>query len=132
MCACFACSYIYNMHDGYPRRTDKGVKSLRTGVANACEPCGCWESNLGSMQEWPMLVTAEPSLSICLNIVFWSPSLPHASDDRISCVFSYLKLSQNSDSVFLSFNGFIFLCTLYNFLLLCFNFPIYPLLYNIV
>lgn len=25
-------------------------------------PCGCWDSNLGPLEEWPMLLTTEPSL----------------------------------------------------------------------
>lgn len=35
----------------------------RTGVTNGCEsPQGCWESNLGPVQEQQVLLTAQPSL----------------------------------------------------------------------
>lgn len=33
-----------------------------TGVPGGCKPCGCWEWNLGSLQEHYTLLTAEPSL----------------------------------------------------------------------
>jgi hypothetical protein len=33
-----------------------------TGVADSCEPlCGCWESNLGSLEEQSVLLTPESS-----------------------------------------------------------------------
>ena len=33
-------------------RTDKGVGSLGTGVVDGCElPHGCWELNLGPLEE---------------------------------------------------------------------------------
>jgi hypothetical protein len=41
----------------------KGVRSSGTGVTDRCElPCGCWELNLGPLEEQPVLLTAEPSL----------------------------------------------------------------------
>ena len=33
----------------------------RTGVAHSCElPCGCWELNLGPLEEQLVLLTDEP------------------------------------------------------------------------
>jgi len=35
------------------------------GVTDGYElPCGCWELNLGPLEEQPVLLTAEPSLQI--------------------------------------------------------------------
>ena len=43
-----------------PQRSEEGVG---TGVTDTCQlPCGCWESNPGSLQEQSMLLTTEPSL----------------------------------------------------------------------
>ena len=39
------------------------VRSPGTGVSNSCElPCGCWELNPDTLEEPPVLLTAEPSL----------------------------------------------------------------------
>ena len=41
----------------------EGIRSPGTGVTNSCElPCGCWDLNLGLLEEQPVLLTAEPSL----------------------------------------------------------------------
>jgi hypothetical protein len=38
-------------------------------ITDGCEsPCGCWELNLGPLEEHPMLPTSEPSISSALNI----------------------------------------------------------------
>jgi hypothetical protein len=38
------------------------IESPGTRVVDSCEmPCGCWELNLGSLKEQPMLLTVEPS-----------------------------------------------------------------------
>ena len=40
----------------------EGIRSSGTGVTYSCElPCGCWELNLGLLEEEPVLLTAEPS-----------------------------------------------------------------------
>lgn len=40
-----------------------GMEFSGTGVTDDCEPpCGCWELYPGLLQEWPVLLTAEPSL----------------------------------------------------------------------
>ena len=41
----------------------EGVGSPGSRVTGSCElPCGCWEWNLGLVEERPVLLTAEPSL----------------------------------------------------------------------
>jgi hypothetical protein len=41
----------------------EAVDSPGTGVTHGLEPpCGCWELNLGPLQEQPVLLTTEPSL----------------------------------------------------------------------
>ena len=36
---------------------------LKTGITDRCElPCGCWELNLGHLEEQPMILTTEASL----------------------------------------------------------------------
>ena len=45
------------------QRPEEGVGYPETGVTEGWEPsCGCWELNLGPLQEQPELLTAEPSL----------------------------------------------------------------------
>lgn len=35
------------------------------GITDSCElPCGCWESNLGPLEEQSMLLTTEPSFQL--------------------------------------------------------------------
>jgi hypothetical protein len=47
----------------YLQRSEENTEFPETGVTNGFElPCGCWESNLGPLEEQPMLVTTEPSL----------------------------------------------------------------------
>ena len=41
----------------------EGVRFLETVVMDSCElSCGCWELNLGPLEEQPGLLTSEPSL----------------------------------------------------------------------
>jgi hypothetical protein len=48
---------------GASRGQKQASDSLGTGVIDGSEPpCGCWELNLGRLQEQPVLVTNEPSL----------------------------------------------------------------------
>lgn len=45
------------------RRPDKGFGSLGTGILSGLVlPCGFWESNLSSLEEQPVFLTAEPSV----------------------------------------------------------------------
>jgi hypothetical protein len=40
-------------------------------ITDGCEPlCGCWELNSGPLQEQPVSLTAEPSLSPALHVFF--------------------------------------------------------------
>jgi hypothetical protein len=44
-------------------RLIEGVGFHGIGVADSCElPCGCWELNLGPLEEQPVFLTSEPSL----------------------------------------------------------------------
>lgn len=46
-----------------PREARRVCPNQRTGVIDGCEaPCGCWELNLDSLEEQPVLFTVEPSL----------------------------------------------------------------------
>lgn len=41
----------------------EGVSSPGVPVTDSCElPCGCWELNMDSLEEQPVLLTIEPSL----------------------------------------------------------------------
>ena len=44
-------------------RPVEGIRSLGTGVTDACERlCGYWESNVDPLEEKPVLFMTEPSL----------------------------------------------------------------------
>lgn len=55
---------LYTMHvPGALQRTEKGIGFLRTKVTDSREPpCGCLESNPGSLQKHPVPLTEEPFL----------------------------------------------------------------------
>lgn len=58
-----ACISVYHMHAWCPQRSEEGIRSPGTGVPDNCElPCGCWDLNLGSLEEKPVLLAAEPPL----------------------------------------------------------------------
>lgn len=43
----------------------EGVRSPETGMTDSYElPCGCWELNPGPLEEQPVVLTTEPSLSL--------------------------------------------------------------------
>jgi hypothetical protein len=52
----------------------QGVRSPGTGVTNRCDlSCGCWELNLGHLEEQPVLLTIEPflqPLGFILNLIY--------------------------------------------------------------
>ena len=59
--ACMSVSHIRACP--VPSEASEGHQIPGTGVIDGCEtPCGCWELNLGPLQEQPVLLTAEPSL----------------------------------------------------------------------
>lgn len=63
-----ACASVYYGHTWYLRKSDKGVRALGTRVPDISEtPCRCWELNLSSLPEQPMLLTIEPSPSPMAN-----------------------------------------------------------------
>jgi hypothetical protein len=46
----------------FPQRLEEDIRGPGTGVVDGCElPCGCWESNLGLLEEQPVLLTTEPA-----------------------------------------------------------------------
>ena len=46
------------------------VRFPGTRITDSCELlCGCWELNLGPLEEQPVLLTAEPSLSVLDSLV---------------------------------------------------------------
>lgn len=53
---------VYHMYAWNPWRPQKGVRTLEARITNRCQPqCGCLVS-LDPLQEWPVLLTAEPFL----------------------------------------------------------------------
>jgi hypothetical protein len=47
--------------DGAHGVPEEGIRSSGTGVKDGCEPlCGCWETNLGFLEEQPALLPVEP------------------------------------------------------------------------
>ena len=58
----FACVYACVLCIPGIMEVRKGVSHPGTGARGVCEPsCGCWEPNLGPLQE-QVLLTAESSL----------------------------------------------------------------------
>lgn len=56
------CLYLYHLSAWYPWKLGEGVGPSGTGVTDGYEPpCGCWELNLGPLEEQPVLVTIELS-----------------------------------------------------------------------
>ena len=50
----------------------EGVRSPGTRITDSCElPCGCWDLNIGPLEEQPMFLITEPSLQPC-DVFFWS------------------------------------------------------------
>ena len=57
------CMYVHRMHAWCLWKKEEAIKATRTGDTDGCEPpCGCWEMNLGPLQEPQVLLTAEPFL----------------------------------------------------------------------
>lgn len=55
--------YMYHVCAWCLQWSQEGVRSPGIGVMNACEPPhGCWEQNLGRLQEQQMLLAPEPSV----------------------------------------------------------------------
>jgi hypothetical protein len=48
--------FVSHMHARCLRRPEESLGASRTGVTDGCKPpCGCWESNLSSLEERPGL-----------------------------------------------------------------------------
>jgi hypothetical protein len=60
-----------------PHRLTKDIGSPGTRVIDDCWlPCGCWESNSGSLEEQPKLLTSDTSLQPqCLQFITNMPDL---------------------------------------------------------
>jgi len=64
----------------------KGVRSPGTGVTDRCElPCGCWELNLGPLEEQLVFLTPEPSLQ---------PIRYQIQSEACSSVSAFVSLNQ--------------------------------------
>ena len=58
------CMSEYHLYIWCLCRSEEGIGFPGTGVADGCEPlCGCWESNLGPLEEQQVLLTTELSPS---------------------------------------------------------------------
>jgi hypothetical protein len=54
------CTSVYYSHAG-TWEADKHMGSSGAGVNDGCEPpCGCWELNLGPLEDQSLLLTTEP------------------------------------------------------------------------
>jgi hypothetical protein len=57
---CFACRHVYAPHVCFPLRGHKMASDPQELELQITEPaCGCWESNPGTLEEQPLLLTAE-------------------------------------------------------------------------
>lgn len=60
------CTSVYYVCTWCPRRLEEEAESPRTVVSDSYGlPCGCWEFNLGPLEEQPALLVTEPSLQSC-------------------------------------------------------------------
>lgn len=54
---------MYNVHVWFPPRPEEGSRCPGTRGTDCFRPsCGCWESNLGPLEEQTMFSSAEPFL----------------------------------------------------------------------
>lgn len=87
MCGCFACIYL---HVPLARRQEEAIRSTRNVVTDSSESlCGAWESNLGSLEEQPILLTAKPSLQPLRTFYFWGGGFwePNSGNSKGSFLF---------------------------------------------
>ena len=59
--------YVYNVHACCPWRSEESIGSPWNWSK---PPCGCWELNLGPLQEQQMLLTAKPAFFPVLFLYF--------------------------------------------------------------
>ena len=72
------CRSVCQMHAWYPRRPEEGVREPGTGLTGGCDlPCGCWELNMGPLEEQSVFLTNEPSelttkrRGLCIRDLAW-------------------------------------------------------------
>lgn len=46
---------VYHLHAWCLQNPEEGVGSLETGITDGCEFCGCWEMNLGPLEDQGLL-----------------------------------------------------------------------------
>ena len=75
---------------------EEGIRSPGTGVTDDYEPpCGCWESNLGPLEEHPVFLTAgESFLQSISRSVLYSNSFPSSCFKAGS--FNFIHFSKDS------------------------------------
>ena len=57
------CMSVYHTSVWCARKSKESFGSLGKEITDRCwQPCGCWESNQGLLQEQQVLLAAEPSL----------------------------------------------------------------------
>lgn len=62
VCVLSAGMYVHHIY-AVPTEGGQGVRYSVTGVTGCSEPsCGCWDLNLGPLQEQSVILTSEPSL----------------------------------------------------------------------
>ena len=59
-----ACMSVNHLHAWDPRRPEDDIRSPETGVIGGCKllPYGCWELNLGPLEEQTVLLTTKLAL----------------------------------------------------------------------
>lgn len=57
----FACMYMHHVCGSYPLRPEEGIRSYESWVTVCCYdlPFGCWETNLGTLQEHQVFLITE-------------------------------------------------------------------------
>ena len=73
----------------YPQKPEEGSRSFGTVFSDGRVPlCGCWELNLGHLEEYPTLITAKPSLQALLldfKNTFVSTSVRQVTEYKAPC-----------------------------------------------
>lgn len=62
-----ACVYVHHEHSWFPQKV---LDSLELKTAFCGLLCGCWETNIGSVEEQRVLLIIEPSLQP--EILYWN------------------------------------------------------------
>lgn len=58
-----ACMLVFHMCAWFSQRSEESTGCPRERVKDGSEPtCGCWDLNLGPLEEQPILSAPEPSL----------------------------------------------------------------------